>query len=65
MAKRWSVYEVARLKDWAGKRRASEIAADLGRPKAATFVKAHQLKVSLKVRPSSIDPGPTGMDLTG
>jgi hypothetical protein len=62
MPHRWSEDEIAKLKGWAGKRRVADIAADLGRPKSATIVKAHMLKLSLRVK-SSIDPGPAGMTL--
>jgi hypothetical protein len=60
MRRRWSAKEIAKLKGLAGKRRAAEIAADIGRPKSATVVKAHSLGVSLRVK-NSMDPGPSGM----
>lgn len=65
MKVRWSDEEVDQLKSWAGKRSTAEIAAGLGRGVSATYVKAHQLKVSLRVRHSDVDPGVAGMDLTG
>jgi hypothetical protein len=64
MKRRWSDEEIAKLQAWAGKRRAADIAADLGRGKSATVVKAHLLKVSLRVK-DQMDPGPAGMPLTG
>src|ERR1700709_1216781 len=62
MRRCWSAEKIAKLKGLAGKRSAAEIAADLGRPKSATVVKAHTLGVSLRVK-NSMDPGPSGMDL--
>lgn len=50
MTVRWSNEDVDKLKSWAGKRNAAEIAADLGRGVSATYVKAHLLKVSLRVK---------------
>jgi hypothetical protein len=64
LSERWSDEEIAQLKSWAGKRPLAEIAADLGRAKSAIAVKAHFLKVSLRVKNSN-DPGPAGMDLPG
>jgi hypothetical protein len=64
LSERWSDKEIAQLKSWAGKRPVAEIAADLGRAKSAIAVKAHFLKVSLRVK-NSYDPGPAGMDLPG
>jgi hypothetical protein len=64
MLKRWSPEEIAKLRILAGKRSASEIAEELGRAKAATIAKAHELKLSLRVRPS-MDPGAAGLDLSG
>jgi hypothetical protein len=63
MASRWSAEEIADLKEWAGKRPLFEIATKLGREKAAVATKAHELKISLRVK-RSMDPGPAGMDLT-
>jgi hypothetical protein len=63
LSERWSDEEIAKLKSWAGKRPAAEIAADLGRAKSATAVKAHFLKVSLRVK-NSYEPGAAGMDLS-
>jgi hypothetical protein len=62
LSERWSDAEIAKLKSWAGKRPLAEIAADLGRAKSATAVKAHFLKVSLRVK-NRYDPGAAGMDL--
>jgi hypothetical protein len=45
-----------------------KIARELGRGLNATIVKAHQLRISLRVRRKlgslpAVDPGPAGMDL--
>jgi hypothetical protein len=47
----------------------TEIASELGRSTAALAVKAHQLKLSLRMKPkkssggpSNCDPGPSGFD---
>jgi hypothetical protein len=43
----------------------ARIARDLGRSIGATIVKAHQLKLSLRIKPgknSTCDPGRAGMD---
>jgi hypothetical protein len=49
MYKRWTADDVAKLKSLAQKQRLSAIAAELGRSRGATAVKAHQLGVSLKM----------------
>ena len=64
MAFRWSNEELARLREWAGKRPLKEIAARLGRNEAAVAGKAYEIGISLRVK-RSMDPGPAGMDLTG
>ena len=65
--RRWSNEEVAKLKSMAQKYPTAAIAAQLGRSTAATIVKAHELKLSLRVRPDQRtmkpDPGPSGMEL--
>ena len=47
--KRWSADDIAKLKNLAQKQPRLVIAAELGRSPSATSVKAHQLKLSLKV----------------
>jgi hypothetical protein len=49
--KRWSEAEVAKLKSMAGKYPVQEIANELGRGIAATIMKAHDLRVSLRMQP--------------
>jgi hypothetical protein len=46
----WTADDIAKLKDMAGRYPAAEIAAEIGRGPSATRVKAHLLKVSLRVR---------------
>ena len=64
---RWSDEDVAKLKSMARKYSTAAIAAQLGRSTAATIVKAHELKLSLRVRPEKrtmkIDTGPSRMEL--
>jgi len=65
----WSHEDVAKLKAMAGRYPTHEIAGKLGRALGATFVKAHQLRISLRRRPKrevlpAVDPGPAGMDLS-
>jgi hypothetical protein len=47
--KRWTADDIAKLKNLAKKERCDVIAAELGRSPSATAVKAHQLRLSLKV----------------
>ena len=62
--------DIAKLKDMARKLPTAQIAAELGRGRSATIVKAHELQISLRMkpkrgsRPINADPGPVGMDLT-
>jgi hypothetical protein len=49
--KRWTADDIAKLKNLAQKQPRQVIAAELGRSPSATAVKAHQLKLSLKVPP--------------
>ena len=49
--KRWTADDIAKLKNLAQKQPRQAIAAELGRSPSATAVKAHQLKLSLKVPP--------------
>jgi hypothetical protein len=65
--RRWSGDDIAKLKSLAHKYPTAAIAAQLGRSTAATIVKAHELKLSLRVRPekrtTKIHPGPSGIEL--
>jgi hypothetical protein len=47
--KRWTADDIAKLKNLAQKQRCEAIAAELGRSPSATAVKAHQLRLSLRV----------------
>jgi hypothetical protein len=49
--RRWTADDIAKLKNLAQKQPRQVIAAELGRSPSATAVKAHQLKLSLKVPP--------------
>lgn len=65
--RRWTEDEISILKNLAQKRPATQIAAQLGRSRSATSVKAHELKLSLRMRHqpaenSGVDPGPAGFD---
>ena len=62
MTRDWTDDDVARLKAMAQKFPTAKIARDLGRSIGATIVKAHQLKLSLRIKPGN--PGPAGMDLS-
>ena len=61
--RRWSEDEIARLRDMAQKMPVRQIAAELGRGVAAVTVKAHELKLSLRMKaqgePSSRSDGDT------
>ena len=69
--RRWTADDIAKLKNMAQKLPSSTIAAQLGRSVAATAVKAHELKLSLRMQTQSNqrqslsggDPGPAGFDL--
>jgi hypothetical protein len=66
--RRWTADDIAKLKNLAQRHSRAEI-AELGRSVAATTLKAHELKLSLRMR----DPGDevqrgrgaAGMDLSG
>jgi len=63
----WSDEEIAKLRSMAKRYPARVIAAELGRGVSATMVKAHELRLSLKVQSKKIieptvDPGPAGFD---
>jgi hypothetical protein len=47
--RRWTNDDIEKLRNMAQKKRPAEIAAELGRSLGATSVKAHQLKLSLRV----------------
>jgi len=47
--RRWTEDDIAKLKNMAQRKPPADIAAALGRSVGATSVKAHQLKLSLKV----------------
>jgi hypothetical protein len=51
MSKPWSNKDLEVLRTLAQRRKAAEIAKELGRSYGATVVKAHQLGISLKVQP--------------
>ena len=66
--RRWSADDMAKLQSMAGKYPAKHIAAELGRGLSATMVKAHQLRISLRMkhregRADNPDPGAAGFDL--
>lgn len=63
MTRDWTEDDVARLKAMAQKFPTARIARDLGRSIGATIVKAHQLKLSLRIKSGKCDPGPTGPDV--
>jgi hypothetical protein len=70
-SRRWTADDIATLKNLARKYPAAAIARQLGRSAAATALKAHELKLSLRIQerkaeaetPLVVDPGPCGMDL--
>ena len=70
-SRRWTADDIARLKNLARKYPAAAIARQLGRSAAATALKAHELKLSLRIQkpkaeletPLVVDPGPCGIDL--
>ena len=52
--KRWTPDEISKLKSMAQKYPAAKIAEELGRGLSATVVKAHELKLSLRVRKAKV-----------
>ena len=48
--RRWTAEDMAKLQKMAQKYPAQHIAAELGRGLAATMVKAHQLRISLRMK---------------
>jgi hypothetical protein len=62
--RRWTADEISSLKKLAQKHPAEQIAAQLGRSRSTTAIKAHELKLSLKVRRQTADePSLSGADL--
>lgn len=67
--RRWSAGDMAKLQRMARKYPAQHIAAELGRGLAATMVKAHQLRISLRMKrhqeagAAGPDPRSAGCDL--
>jgi hypothetical protein len=51
--RRWTADDIAKLKNLAQRHPRAEIAAKLGRSVAATTLKAHELKLSLRMRDQS------------
>ena len=49
LTRRWTANEIEKLRRLAGKRRPAEIATELGRTRGSLAVKAHELKISLRV----------------
>lgn len=49
--RRWSQAEVEKLRLMATNKPAAAIAAELGRGVAATIMKAHELRISLRLKP--------------
>jgi hypothetical protein len=70
-SRRWTKEDIAKLKNLAQKYPTASVAGQLGRTAAATAIKAHELKLSLKMQRRNTqgetamvaDPGPRGMDL--
>ncbi|MBR1251916.1 hypothetical protein JQ609_34005 [Bradyrhizobium sp. AUGA SZCCT0169] len=54
--KRWSDDDIAKLRGMAQKMPPTQIAAALGRGVAAVTVKAHELKLSLRMHPAGQRP---------
>jgi hypothetical protein len=65
--RRWTADDLIKLRSMAQKYSTAQIAAALGRGLGATMVKAHQLKLSLRMKRGqahSPDPGAAGVDLS-
>ena len=66
MRRPWTEQDIAQLRSMAQRYPTRTIAARLGRGVSATMVKAHQLRLSLKVKSKAaspvFDPGPAGFD---
>ena len=54
--KRWTPEEISKLKSMAQKYPAARIAEELGRGLSATVVKAHELKLSLRMHKPKAGP---------
>jgi hypothetical protein len=54
--KRWTEAEVAKLKSMAGNYPVEQIAQEIGRGISATVMKAHDLRVSLRMHPKPERP---------
>jgi hypothetical protein len=68
ISRRWTEDDIAKLKDMAQKYPTAQIASQLGRGISATRVKAHLLRLSLRMSrpcdPQAIaGPGPSGIEL--
>ena len=68
---RWTGEDIQKLKSLAQNYPTASIASQLGRSVSAIVVKAHELRVSLRLKrqgevpPQSVhDPGPAGFDLS-
>ena len=65
--RRWSEDDVAKLRSMAQKFSTAHIAVQLGRSVPATILKAHQLHISLRVRPPKgrlvTEPGSSDINL--
>jgi len=64
--KRWTADDLIKLKAMAQEFPTAQIAVELGRGFSAITVKAHEMQISLRMKPnrgSTPDPGPAGMDL--
>jgi hypothetical protein len=61
LTRRWTANEIEKLRRLAGKRSPAEIAAELSRTRGSLAVKAHELKISLRIkdtdaaRPSAVE----------
>jgi hypothetical protein len=68
----WTGEDIAKLKSMARRFPTAQIAQELGRGLSATVMKAHELRVSLRMKPKQgsrddarcLEPGPAGMDLS-
>jgi hypothetical protein len=66
---RWTAEDLLKLNSMAQKYPAAQIAAELGRGYSSVTIKAHELRISLRVKArraspkANIDPGPSGIDL--
>jgi hypothetical protein len=70
--RKWSKEDIAKLDSMARRYPTAQIAAVLGRSISSTVMKAHERRISLRLNHkresrlnSGLDPGPSGMDLTG